>query len=626
MENVNCFKGLAKGVELLKEYLHAELLSHFDLCVIFLLLLRGELDIYERRSARTLLSMLVRRWPGISSESCNNRDVADEFDRLQDAARKVNWDVFTKRVLLRIRKRLGMSKKDYSQTERKQSLCSSSDYAYCSSCLGKEAAGMLYLLRRCVCKSRKSDNDNFPTSPVTTSADYSASINDNVSLANANLIPSILASERDDTSVRDGNSAGSTKTETNLPQGINHRLNRLVCVAKDAISQSNHNNLANFDYGTSCCGKCTKDPDSARIVAVISPFVVKDEVRFSKGSRRSAKRKIRAISGGDSSGLDYSHNMELYISHHFPLHSYLQGVTGRVWMDLDGSFCDPEKSNNIADSLFDIVETVLLPAQSDETKPPSEACVLALILSSRVLRDYNGKHKSSFSNGTVTDGVARALNTDVDDGTDQANKESSGTFSKEVELMLIKDYEAALSKISRLMPFPTTYWLIDPQLVEQVSTLESLGAISRLEQVIDDAVMAYEVDGSSADFVEQLIKDNLAYICSRLELVHPYIMTAFYNLMVNSTHFYRYYGGEGSRNSYISLTTTKERATTASSGKNQVEITKAMVIANTIRTYGIGGSHSFVHIKCLHTNLAFALAEGSTVGNVVFRALNQYTD
>ncbi|ORM41952.1 uncharacterized protein BXIN_0546 [Babesia sp. Xinjiang] len=567
-------------IELLKQSLHIQLLTHFDLSITFILLLRGELDLYEKRSANTLLSKFSRRWPNIVITASDDATASEE---LQAVARKLNWNIAIKQITTRLRQKLGIRDRPINLMEHKLDDSWGNDYEYCTSCLGREATGMRCLLRRCLCKARPS--------PETDSA---------ITDSNTDLDNLKDATDRVNDQSNGSNSGNVLQDDHGMEPGIDSCA-RLI---ETATREMPPNLSQDFNYDTLSCQTCSKEPDATRVVAVISPFVLKNDTKSPKSSRRSIKRSLRAMGNGNASGIDHNENVELYASHQFPLHTYLKG-------DLDeGSYGSISESENIVGHIFDLVGLILDTRDTNAIEPPNVAYVLVRILSSKVAGPSKGAEEPSCAVGTNS----------------EEPNELDSMFDNEVAEMLMKKYELLVNKINRLVPFPTTYWLTDPQLVAQVSALEGAGAISKLQKVIDDSIQEYERDElSSAGLGEQLIKDNLAYICSRLELVHPAILTTLYNMMVNSTCFTQFYDGNGTPNSYISLTPPNGRAHSGTSRQKQVELARAMTIANTPRVYGIGGSRSFVHIKCLHTNLAFALVEGATIGNMVFKSIARYT-
>ncbi|GIX60787.1 rhoptry protein RHOP148, putative [Babesia caballi] len=612
-------EGVTSNVNTLKELLQSAFLSHFDLCVIFLLLLRGELDLYDSQSARALLSLLVSRWPTIADNlkaAVSASDVVDGCDPnavtgvdnsgdstndgFNSDVAKPGWKVSMRSFLKRLRLKFGGFGDRTSVCESQPLELSKADYEYCSSCLGREASGVVHLLRRCVCNAKSAAETNLPC--------HSSILNvigeDGIAVSGA---PS---------SGENCNSETAADKAAVLSTNVDESCARLVEAARNTVHHASRNVLA-YNYRTGGCATCSKCAQSDRVVAVISPFVMREGTTYAKGSRRSIKRSIRSASG-ELPDIDYPRNVELYTSHEYPLHSYLVGGSDPSYEHVDGSAADGESSEKMANSIYDIVEAILSPVKGTVSDSPREAYVLARLISSKVANDgYSGDTSDSSPCGDSTENISGIAPLE---------------FCKEVESKLLEAHGGIFDKFNELVPFPTTYWLTDPGLLAQVSALEGSGAITRLQEVIDEHIRAYEQGQSeeSAFFLKQLISDNLGYICSRFELVHPSIMRALYTLIVNSKYFSQFYSGDAkatdaARSSYIFMLPPPGAPNINPRCKGQPPVrralSKALAIANTLRAYGVGGSRSFVHIKCLHTHIAFALAECSTVGGWVISAL-----
>ncbi|EDO08093.1 hypothetical protein BBOV_III005300 [Babesia bovis T2Bo] len=608
MDNAASIKEGENGVKHLKEALHTELLSHVDLSVIFFLLLRDEINIYNVRAAKSMLSIFNEKWTHIITKSYNSSDIAESAEKFKGVAKNVQWNRFIRKILHKARSKLGITKDLSCTVKRENETCSEEDYLYCKTCLGREPEGMICLIRRCLCKIKGISDSDLLSLKEATSTCKKRGISEISSQNPASFYSENLGY------ILPGKSQTEEKSEQLIVKVLENRIADIISEAKDYSQHNNVSCLALFDYDIQSCQNCTEERKHPPVIALISPFIVKQSITHDKTSRRSAKRNIRGVSNCENN-MGFTQHRDLYTSHTFPLHLYLHD-TGS---NFDDQTNHPESKGlmDIADMIFNVVETLLAGTESHSIEIPQAAHRLIIIL-------YN---KLTQCQGVTTQfppcNSADANNVD-NSSEDKENTESSMEFNDEIATMLSKNYGTLLTKITRLVPFPTIYWLTDPDILAQVSSIEGIGAITLIQRQINNMVENYKPGGGTSEFLQQLIKDNLAYICSRLELLHPDIMIVFYNLMVNSPYFSRYYEGKGDPYSYIFLSHTKDEDSTSMSKKNQPELTKAMIIVNTARSYGIGGSRSFVHIKCLHTNLAFALAEGSTLGNFVVKLLSDH--
>ena len=113
-------------------------------------------------------------------------------------------------------------------------------------------------------------------------------------------------------------------------------------------------------------------------------------------------------------------------------------------------------------------------------------------------------------------------------------------------------------------PFPTLFWLIDPELCYAIDRVEAAGLIKQLQSVIDNDV----------DLQAAMFEDHCAHIALR--------------------------------DRYMSKA-TRERL-------------EQLGFGNVLATKGIGGIGDFTRIRCLHTWYAAHLVVPNTVG----RLLDQY--
>jgi len=110
-------------------------------------------------------------------------------------------------------------------------------------------------------------------------------------------------------------------------------------------------------------------------------------------------------------------------------------------------------------------------------------------------------------------------------------------------------------------PFPTLFWLVDPELGYAIDQLEAGGAIARLQQLID----------SDQSLQSDMARDHRAHI----EL----------------------------RNSYMS--------------KAMVDRLKSLDYFDVLQKRGIGGIEDFGRIRCLHTWYAAHLVVANCVGTLL---------
>lgn len=114
---------------------------------------------------------------------------------------------------------------------------------------------------------------------------------------------------------------------------------------------------------------------------------------------------------------------------------------------------------------------------------------------------------------------------------------------------------------NKLIPFPTLYWLVCPDLIKAVSRLEMNGWITRLEEQIHH-------DPALASAVEH---DNARYAATRL-----------------------------------SLLTDDDR-----------QAAKQQGILGQLQSTGVAGNANPARLKCLHAHVAHQLAERNTIGQRV---------
>ncbi|CDR97026.1 hypothetical protein, conserved [Babesia bigemina] len=665
------------SVESLKESLHAELLSHIDLSVVFLLLLRGELFLYEPKSVKTLSSLLAR-WRGLGEQkacggtpACEGTaathvttgdgaaDNTDNRDNGDSGSFDLSWSPNINRILHRVRQRFHCPRRR-GTSECSAMTLSESDYEYCSSCIGREAVGMLSMPPRCVCKVRQGSEHKYhrkraDTGGVPSTADHESSIVKNGNsitpdTAKGDIITGVNVGadirqpgENHTEAMADGNGtdaatatvddAGRDGEASAKPTGIDKGSASLVSAARRLVANAKLGGPATSNYDHSGCVTCSSGGTSAKVVAVISPFVVKGVKKPGKNSRRSIKRSSRSAGCGVGVELDYHGNVEMYTSHNFPLNSFFEAdVSGKYSVHQPVVTDSGEAPNTVADAIFDVVEAILCPDTDAAPTFSKNANIVAHMLHQKLAETYAGESSPSHPDDAEPNGAGESGAMLGRASRELMDLSEQGAFTSDVESKLLKEQGDLVGKVGSLVPFPTTYWLTDPELVAQVSALEGGGAIMHLQREIDMHAHAYEREGvpESGIFVRRLILDNLAYICQRFALLHPVILTALYTMLVNSVLFSRFYdsdyGSEDAvRSSYISLSSTPNGQPAESRPKNRSSLEKALAIVNTPRVYGIGGSRSFVHIKCLHTNLAFELAEGCALGSLVFEALADRT-
>lgn len=116
----------------------------------------------------------------------------------------------------------------------------------------------------------------------------------------------------------------------------------------------------------------------------------------------------------------------------------------------------------------------------------------------------------------------------------------------------------------RWLPFPTLYWLVDPTLSSILADLERRGGVREIEQALRD----------DPALLQQHLEDSKRYAAKRWALM-----------------------------------TEADQATAQEKG-----------LVKVLRDSGIGGVANHEAVKCLHTQFAYHLAQGSagtTVGRLV---------
>lgn len=113
----------------------------------------------------------------------------------------------------------------------------------------------------------------------------------------------------------------------------------------------------------------------------------------------------------------------------------------------------------------------------------------------------------------------------------------------------------------RLVPFPTTFWLVQPELDRQLACLERQGVIAQLQQCVDE----------DEQLQQAMHDDAKRYAAYRWQLLDD---------------------------------AQRDQASRAG-------------YADVLRDTGVGGSNNPLAVKCLHAQYAFHLAEGSALGKLI---------
>ncbi|UVC54652.1 hypothetical protein MACJ_003621 [Theileria orientalis] len=338
------------------------------------------------------------------------------------------------------------------------------------------------------------------------------------------------------------------------------------------------------------CTKCLNSGVKYSLVGVVVPFVLSNHREY-EYERFDVQKKRKT---SENMGKDYRPfelNQTLYSStSKYPL-QHLIGGSDR-WYDGRSE----NKSGHISDLLFKIV--ILILEQKGEFVISEEMYSLASIIKGNIsyecLEDYS------------KDGPSECCIFDTD------------TIS-----ILVDEYGKILEQVVKFKPFPTTYWLIDKNLITRVSKLESDGLIKVIQNIIDEQIKQYDNQGeggNNEEFVRKIIEDNLSYLIRRYKLTHPALIELLYNIIFNSNLFTTTTeeGELNRRMRYIRLDETVGKRNKTQ--QNNI-LFKGLSILNTLRIHGIAGSKDFLHIKCLHTNLAYEISEGSYIGSLVSRLI-----
>ncbi len=118
-------------------------------------------------------------------------------------------------------------------------------------------------------------------------------------------------------------------------------------------------------------------------------------------------------------------------------------------------------------------------------------------------------------------------------------------------------------------PFPTLFWLIDPQLCYRIDQLEASGLIKRLQQRID----------ADSDLQRGMRDDHLAHIALRDHCMRPAVRLRL----------------------------------------------QALGFGEALRNKGIGGIADFTRIRCLHTWYGAHLVVPNTIGRLLDDGWRQHT-
>ena len=124
----------------------------------------------------------------------------------------------------------------------------------------------------------------------------------------------------------------------------------------------------------------------------------------------------------------------------------------------------------------------------------------------------------------------------------------------------------------RWQPFPTLYWLIDPELSTQVSEVERKGGVDAIEAALQ----------ADEELMRAHLVDNRWYARARWAVLNP----------------------------------------------KEVEIARTHGLAEPLESTGVGGVANHESVKCLHAHLAFHLARnetGTTVGRLLKKRYDIYS-
>ncbi|UKK02075.2 hypothetical protein MACK_001429 [Theileria orientalis] len=344
------------------------------------------------------------------------------------------------------------------------------------------------------------------------------------------------------------------------------------------------------EYRVLECTNCLNTEDRDSLVGVVVPFVLSNHRDYLyEHSDVQKKRKI-----SDNVSKDYRPfelNQKLYSSTlKYPL-EHLMGGPERWY---DGR--DENQSGHLSDLVFELVSLML--DQKGDNVISEEIHSLASIIKGNIsgenLEDYSKDGSSDYC-----------------------------MFYTDAMSKLLDEYGKMLEQVVKFKPFPTTYWLINKNLITRMSKLESDGMIKVIQNSIDEQIKEYDKQGKGGNnekFVRNIIEDNLSYLIRRYKLTHPTLIEVLYNIIFNSNLFTTTME-EGSLNRRIQYVRLDEsRGKRKKTQQNKI-LFKGLSILNTLRIHGIGGSKDFLHIKCLHTNLAYEISEGSYIGSFVSKLI-----
>nr|PVC51851.1 hypothetical protein MACL_00001238 [Theileria orientalis] len=337
------------------------------------------------------------------------------------------------------------------------------------------------------------------------------------------------------------------------------------------------------------CTKCLKSEDRYSLVGVVVPFVLSKHREY-EYEHPDVQKKRKISENMDKDYRSYEFNQKLYSSSSkYPMENIIGG--SEKWYERRDS-----QSGHLSDLVFELVSIML--EENGDSVVSEELYSLASIIKSNI----TDENLDDYSKGGCDD---------------------NGMFDADVMSKLVEEYGTTLEKMVKFKPFPTTYWLTDKNLITRVSKLESDGMIKVIQSIMDEQIKEYNNQGKggkSEEFVRNIIEDNLSYLVRRYQLTHPVLIEVLYNMIFNSNVFRTVMEEEG-LNRKMQYVRMDEGGGKRSKKEQNHILFKGLAILNTLRIHGIAGSKDFLHIKCLHTNLAYEISEGSYIGSLVSKLI-----
>uniref|UniRef100_A0A3B0MN71 Uncharacterized protein n=1 Tax=Theileria annulata TaxID=5874 RepID=A0A3B0MN71_THEAN len=565
-DNLKLLNGFAGDFKNLKNKIHLKFIRYIDLFTIFFLILNKKLKIHNQINYNIIVNFLNSITPNTTTDSTtDSNDIDDNWNEIEE----LELSICINRFIENARKKYNFIRKNSILQFKHLTF---SDFDSCNISIKREPFGLIKTI------SQHINHTNI----ITTGNSFNSN-----------------------NTVNSGNSVNTSNTVTSVLEWDKNKIKKMLM---DIIN-----------YGISS----NEIKSKSVLVGVVSPFILN-----SHDGLISKFRSVRTI--GTDEGYDkkwaYNINKELYTSYNYPLHTLFQFTsTNTIGSTTNSSSTNSSSTNSSTEDT----------STKDTNYSSTDTCTYNYRITD-LLCDiiFN-----IFENNNITKEHMKLI--EIIKRNLQENTETTQNYGENKQNLqeINEDYEEILMKVSDLKPFPTIYWLMNRNLISRVSELEGQGLIKDIESIICSIIEEFhrsefsesefgesEFSTSESDkseflgsellrseshiFITLLILDNIFYMFRRFQFTHPILIESFYNFFVNSEHFTFIENLQDFN--YINFNNK------VCNGNNiQNTLIKGIRIMNTLRKYGIGGSEDFFHIKCLHTSLAYDIAEGSIIGSVI---------